>query len=84
MTLEEAKQTFEELKNEGASNEEIAGALYIMFQRNEIDHDQLGLLVNLLGFNLSPNFEAMTPEEQKTMGFSNEEDKAMKMFGLKR
>lgn len=84
MTVEAARKTFDELKAQGASDKDIGGALFLMFQNGEIDHDQFGILANILGFELSPEFESMSPEEQKINGFrkvDSEREKAMKLFG---
>lgn len=70
MTVDEAKRAFEELKSQGKTEEEIAGALYLMFRDDLINVDELGNLIGLLGFELKEEFLAMTPEEQKEKGWT--------------
>lgn len=74
MTIEEAKKVFGELQTEGHSKEDIAGALYLMFQNGELDITQLEALVNELGFAMDDKFKAMSPEDQKTKGWAPKED----------
>lgn len=70
MTVDEAKKTFEELKSQGRTEEELAGAVYLMFKDDLINVDELGKLCGLLGFELTEEFLAMSPEEQKTNGWT--------------
>lgn len=73
MTVDEGKKTIEELKAQGNSEEEIAGAFYLMFVEGKIDVEQFDALVNLLGYHLTDEFKAMSPEEQKTKGYEEKE-----------
>lgn len=73
MTAQEVKEAFEELKAQGETEEDIAGALYMMFQEDKISLDELKELVQFLGYELSPEFLAMSPEDQKTKGWAEEE-----------
>lgn len=74
MTIEEAKKGFDELKAQGMTEDEIVAILYIMFQKDEIDLDMFGELVKVLGYELSEEFLAMSPEDQKTKGWEEVED----------
>lgn len=74
MTIEEAKKGFNELKAQGMSDEEIVAVLYLMFQNDEIDVEELGELVKVLGYELSDEFLAMSPEDQKTKGWEETPD----------
>lgn len=69
MSVEELQKLFEELNSQGASREDIAGALYLMFQEDKLNVEQLGATINMLGFELTPEFQEMTPEQQKTQGW---------------
>lgn len=74
MTREEAKQAIEELKAQGFSEDEMLLTFYTMFQDDKLNVDQLGNLVGLIGYELSEEFLAMSPEDQKTKGYEEAED----------
>lgn len=69
MSIEELKKAIEEMKAQGQSEEEIAGAFYLLFRDEKITLEQLEALVNVLGFELSDEFKAMDPEMQKDGGY---------------
>lgn len=69
MTSEEALKVFDELKSQGYSEEDIVGTCYLMFQNDKLDLEELQNLIGLLGYELSPEFLAMSPEDQKTKGW---------------
>lgn len=69
MSIEELQKAVEEMKAQGQSEEEIAGAYYLLFRDGKIDLEQLEALVNNLGFELSEEFKAMDPETQKEAGY---------------
>lgn len=74
MTLDEANKVINGLKAEGHSEEEILGAFYKMFQNDEIDINGLEGLVEAMGWHLTEEFKAMSPEDQKTKGYEEIED----------
>ena len=76
MTIDEAKKTFDEMKAQGATEDEILGTLYVLFQKGDLDVNQLESLVNVLGYELTESFKAMSPEDQKTKGFETTDEKA--------
>lgn len=76
MTIDEAKKTFDEMKAQGATEDEILGTLYLLFQKENLDLNQLESLINVLGYELTESFKAMTPEDQKTKGFETTDEKA--------
>lgn len=76
MTIDEAKKTFDEMKAQGATEDEILGTLYVLFQKEDLDLNQLESLVNVLGYELTESFKAMSPEDQKTKGFETTDEKA--------
>ena len=69
MSIEELKKAIEEMKAQGQSEEEIAGAFYLLFRDGKINLEQLEALVNVLGFELNEEFKAMDPEQQKEAGY---------------
>lgn len=76
MTIDEAKKAFDEMRAQGADDNAILGTLYSMFQDDKIDVNQLGALVNVLGYELTEDFKKMSPEDQKTKGYEEgDEDK---------
>ena len=74
MTIEEAKKAFDEMRAQGADDNAILGTLYRMFQDDKIDVEQLGALVNVLGYELTDEFKQMTPEDQKTKGWEADDE----------
>lgn len=69
MTVKEAQQVFDELKAQGNTEEDIVGMLYQMFIDDNIDINEFGALADLLGYELTDEFKAMSPEDQKTKGW---------------
>nr|DAI30447.1 MAG TPA: hypothetical protein [Caudoviricetes sp.] len=74
MTIDEAKKAFDEMRAQGADDNAILGTLYRMFQDDKIDVEQLGALVNILGYELTDEFKQMTPEDQKTKGWEADDE----------
>lgn len=74
MTVEEGKKMVQDLKNEGFDEEQIVGGFYQMFIEDKVTLDQLGDLVQLVGWELTDEFRNMSPEDQKTKGWETEED----------
>lgn len=76
MTVNEMQKAIEQLKAEGHSEEEILGGFYKMFQNDELTLDELDGIVNLMGYHLTDEFKAMSPEDQKTKGYEETEEAA--------
>lgn len=74
MTAQEVKQAIDELKAQGMSEEDIAGTFYMMFQDDKITADQLGELVQFVGYKLSDEFLKMSPEDQKLNGWKETDE----------
>jgi hypothetical protein len=74
MTVEEGKKMIQDLKNEGFDEEQIVGGFYQLFIEDKVTLDQLGDLVQLVGYELTDEFRNMSPEDQKTKGWETEED----------
>ena len=74
MTHQEAEKMLAELKQGGMSEEEILGALYKMFQNDEITIEGLEGLVETLGWHFTEEFRNMSPEDQKTKGYEEVDD----------
>lgn len=74
MRPEEAKEAIETLKEKGMSDEELLYSLYGMFKNDEINVNELGDLVQLVGYELTDEFKNMSPEDQKTKGVEKEEE----------
>ena len=72
MTQEEAVKAINELKAQGATEENIVSAMYMMFRNDEIDINELSDFVKLVGFELTDEFMNMGPEDQKTKFFEDE------------
>lgn len=74
MTVKEAKEMIKELKAQGATEEELVSAFYGMFTEGKINLDELGDLVKLVGYELTDEFLNMSPEDQKTKGWADEDE----------
>lgn len=65
MTLEEAKLAIDGFKAKGITDEEIVATLYLMFQDDKLNVEELESLVGLVGYELTEEFLNMSKEEQK-------------------
>lgn len=75
MTAEEAKKAFDELRAQGETDEEILAGLYLMFVDGKFTVEELGKMAGILGYDLSDEFKAMSPEDQRTKGFKETDEK---------
>ena len=66
MTREQILTVIDELKADGYTEEEIFGSFYGMFSDEKITLQEFEDLVNLLGYELTEEFKAMPPEDQRT------------------
>lgn len=73
MTIEEAKEMIEELKEQGETEEDIVAGFYAMFCEGDIDVNELSDLIKLLGYELTDEFKNMSEEDQKTKGWAEDE-----------
>ena len=71
MTEQELLEAIEELKQQGFTEDEFLLVFYTMFQNDDINLEQLAYLVDLFGYELSEEFLAMSPEDQKTKGYED-------------
>ncbi len=74
MTREEAEKAFEMLKEQGQTDEEILGGLYVMFQQGKISLEELESYLDTLGYELTEEFKEMSPEDQKTKGIQYDDE----------
>lgn len=65
MTPEEAKKAFEELKQEGMDEDDLVAALGKMYEKGDIEKDQLEDLLGLLGYEFTDEFKGLSDEESK-------------------
>lgn len=76
MTVEEVNKAFDELRAQGADDEGILGVLYLMYQEDKLDTNQLREMVDILGYEFTPEFEAMSEEDKHAKGFEEDEEAA--------
>lgn len=74
MTQEEVNKAFEELKSEGMDDNDLLVALGKMYQDGEITKDQLGALIDELGYEFTDEFSKMSDEDSKNNLFSEEKE----------
>lgn len=65
MTIEEAKKALQQLKDEGETDDEILGGMYLMYQHDEMTLDDLRTMTELLGYEFTDEFEALSEDEKK-------------------
>ena len=71
MTEQEVLEAIEKLKQQGFTEDEFLLVFYTMFQNDDINLEQLAYLVDLFGYELTEEFLAMSPEDQKTKGYED-------------
>ena len=78
MTVEEVQEAFDQLRAQGADDDDILGVLYLMYQDKKLDTNQLREMVDILGYEFTPEFEAMSEEDKHIYGFVDEENENKK------
>lgn len=68
MTIDDAKQALEQLKNAGESEEDILKVLYLMYVDGKMDLSDLRTFTELLGYEFTEDFEKMPDNEKKIKG----------------
>lgn len=71
MTIKEVQNAIKTLKDDGKTEDEILYAFYRMYQKDEINFDQLEALVNELGYEITDEFRNMSEEDKKTKGYED-------------
>ena len=74
MTLKESKQVIDEFLAQGEKEENIVGALYVMYQEDDINLEELEKLIGLLGYEFTEEFKNMSDEDKKTKGYEEADD----------
>ena len=79
MTVEEAKKMIEELKAQGETEEDIVAGFYAMLCEGDIDANELGDLVQLVGYELTDEFKNLSDEDKKTKGWAEDPEDAKEL-----
>lgn len=75
ITIQEAIEAMKEYQaQDDVSDEEMVGILYAMFQADEISANELGAMLDGLGYDLSQEFLNMSPEDQKTKLYEEDDN----------
>ena len=74
MTLREAKQVIDEYLAQGMTEDDVLGTLYLMYQDDSINLEELEKLIGLLGYEFTEEFKNMSDEDKKTKGLGDPED----------
>ncbi len=72
MTIEEAKEAIEEIKAQGDEDEDIIAVFYQMFVDDKLTLEDFERLLNAMDYELTEEFLNMSPEDQKTKGWEEE------------
>ena len=84
MTVEEVQESFEALRKEGATDDDILGVLYLMYQEDKLNTNQLREMIDILGYEFAPEFEAMSEEDKHIYGYVEvDEEKENRKGGKK-
>ena len=65
ITANEIKQTWDEFKAQGRTENDIIGAWYLMFKDGDITVQEFKTMLNVVGYDLSDEFMNMSEEDQK-------------------
>lgn len=74
ITIDQAYSAMKQMMDEGTTEDDMLGILYLMFQNDKISLDELEALINKLGYEFTEEFINMTPEQKKTDGYTYEDD----------
>jgi len=76
MTVEEINKVYDQMRAQGASDEDLVGMCYLLYQEDKIDTNQLKDMIKVLGYQFTPEFEAMSEEDKHEKGWEMSEEKA--------
>lgn len=75
ITIQDAIQAMKEYQaQDDVSDEEMVGILYSMFQADKLSLNEFGAMLDGLGYELSEEFLNMSPEDQKTKLYEEEDN----------
>ena len=74
MTAQEAREAIEEIKAQGFDEEEIVSTFYQMFIDDKLTLEEFGNLLEIMGYELTEEFLNLSPEDQKTKGWEDDND----------
>ena len=70
MTVEELEEVFDTLRKEnGATDDDLLGMCYLLYQEEKITTEQLEAMIDVLGYEFSPEFAAMSEEDKHVKGY---------------
>ena len=73
MTVDEVKKAVEQLKAQGASENQIIGSFFKMFKDGKLELKEFEGLVDIMGYHLTDDFKNMSAEEQKAQEWDDNE-----------
>ena len=73
MTETEAREAIAELMEQGETEEDIIAVFYQMFIDDKLNLEEFGNLLEIMGYELTEEFLNLSPEDQKTKGWEDEE-----------
>ncbi len=74
LTVTDALSVFNQLKNDGRSDEDILGALYMLYKDGKLNTNELRSMLKMLGYEFTKEFEAMSEEDKHTKGMSKQKE----------
>ena len=79
MTLKEAQEAIQKLRNQGETDETMLATFYQMFIDDVINIDELSDLCQLINYELTDEFRKMSIEDQKTKGWKEVDEEDQKV-----
>lgn len=74
MTAKEAREAIDELMAQGETEDEIIAVFYQMFIDDKLTLEEFGNLLGVMDYELTEEFLNMSPEDQKTKGWEEDEN----------
>ncbi|MCR4874462.1 MAG: TIGR02452 family protein [Clostridia bacterium] len=81
MTENELKEAYNEMRKSGATDNDILGFLYHLYQEHTIDTNQLREMVDILGYEFTEDFENMSEDDKHTKGYEEDYNQIVQSFG---
>ena len=70
VTIDQAVQAIRNMQEQdNMDDDEMLGILYMMFQDDKLSLNELGAILDKLGYEFTEEFLNMSPEDQKIKGY---------------
>ena len=69
MTIDEIEEAIENLREEGMDDDALIGAVYMLFKEDKLNAEELRIVLNVMGYDLTEEFMNLPEEQQKDSDF---------------